>query len=318
MDLSMFRKQATAKLAGAETAGGLVTITPPSTLAMFATLALLTLVLTLLTVFGRAQVVAEGRGVARPDAPPVVLHAPFSGVVLATPKHTGELGHRGEPLVSLDVHDTVTRHDACVGEVANEQKELDQLENRLAFWNDSSRDHDASMALVLISQLRAQRDKVAGMKQRCDALGSTVARSKLTFPVDAVVTDVAVSPGAEVNEGDALATVVPASAHVVGYVALAERHRSELAVGESVRVKFDSLPFDEVGAGTAHVTRLLEALPSSVTIDGEHATVFAEIAFDAMPPGAGAVRSGMTFTADIKTRRPRLLTLLFGSGSENE
>ncbi|HTQ06195.1 MAG TPA: HlyD family efflux transporter periplasmic adaptor subunit [Polyangiaceae bacterium] len=318
MDLSMFRKQATAKLVSAETPGGLLTIAPPSTVTLFATLGLLSLALVSLAVFGRAEVVAEGRGIARPDAPPVVLHAPFSGVVLQTPKHTGELGRKGELLVVLDVHEAAARHDTCSVDVTNEQKELDQLEKRLAFWNDASRDHDASMALVLISQVRAQRDKVTGLKQRCDELGTTVARSMLTFPSDAVVADVAVSPGAEVTEGDALATLVPATARVVGYVALAERHRSELAVGESVRVKFDALPFDEVGAGTAHVTRLLEALPSGVTVDGDHATVFAEIAFDSMPPGAGPVRSGMTFTADVKTRRPRLLTLIFGGGSGDD
>jgi multidrug resistance efflux pump len=211
-------------------------------------------------------------------------------------------------------------HDTCSRNVDAEQKDLAALEQRLADWNESAgHEHDASMALVLIAQIRAQREKVTGVTQRCDAIGAIVERSRVTFPVDAKVADLAVNAGAQVHEGDALATLVPAGAKLVGYVELPEQYRSELAVGQKVRLKFDALPYDEVGAGAARVTRVLDALPSGVKLDvPEAGGVAAELSLDAMPGGSGAPRSGMTFTGGVLTRQTRVLSLLFGGSGPAE
>jgi len=62
------------------------------------------------------------------------------------------------------------------------------------------------------------------------------------------------------------------------------------------------------------VARILDALPSGVRIDGaDGASVFAELSLDAVPDGAGPPREGMTFAADVLTRRRRALSLLFGA-----
>jgi HlyD family secretion protein len=170
------------------------------------------------------------------------------------------------------------------------------------------------MALVLLSQLRSQREKTSSAAQRCDAVGAFVTKSALKFPVDATVVDVAVSAGGQVREGDVVATLLPASARIVGYLALGEQYRSEIAPGLSVRMKFDALPYDEVGAGRARVVRVVDALPSEVKLDpGAGASVFAVLEVEAMPTGSGPPRSGMTFTADVLTRRRRVLSLLFGT-----
>ncbi len=51
------------------------------------------------------------------------------------------------------------------------------------------------------------------------------------LPVDATVDDLAVTAGGQVREGDVLATLIPASARLIGYLALGERYRSELFGG---------------------------------------------------------------------------------------
>lgn len=151
------------------------------------------------------------------------------------------------------------------------------------------------------------------MGTSADVAGTTAAD-----PVDARVGDVEVAAGGQVRQGDVLATLVPASAKLVGYLVLGEQHRSEVAAGMPVRVMFDALPSNEVGAGSAKVARMLEALPYGVKIEpgaaatAAPASVFVELALDAMPPGSGPPRSGMTFTADVLTERRHILALLFG------
>jgi len=90
----------------------------------------------------------------------------------------------------------------------------------------------------------------------------------------------------------------------------------ELKNGQRVSLKFDALPFDEVGAASGHVVRILDALPSGVKLDAPEAGgVVVQVEIDDMPAGAGPVRSGMTFTGDVLTRWTRLLSLLFGEPS---
>jgi multidrug efflux pump subunit AcrA (membrane-fusion protein) len=298
--------------------GAIISIAPPRTVAVFGAMAALFVALVLLAVFGRAQIVAEGRGVVRPDHPSIVLRAPFAGIVVAVRRKTRERGGAGDLLIEMDAHTESAGHEKCSGVVAAEQKELASLQERLSEWNDAgAAGHDAALALVLITQIRAQREKVNGDTARCDALGAVVERSRVTFPVDARVVDLAVTSGSHVHEGDTLATLDGADSGLVGYMQLAERYRSEVNVGQTVRTKFDALPFDEVGAGSAHVTHVLEALPSGVKVEGPEGGVFLELSLDAMPSGVEAPRGGMTFTGDVLTRRTRILSLLFGSSDDD-
>lgn len=317
MSSELFRKEALSKYLRTDAPGGLITIAPPWTVVTFATMAVLAVVLALLASFAHVQMAASGRGVVRANQPPIVLRAPFAGAVLSIAHAAHEHAGAGELLVTLDARTETAALERCTTELAVERAELASLDARLTEWNQSAdRARDAATALVLLSQMRSQRDKTNTLGQRCDALGSVVSRSRVVVPVDAAVADVAVSVGARVREGDVLATLLPAAAPLVGYLALEERHRNELSVGQTVRVKFDALPYDEVGAGSARVTRVLDALPSGVKIDGaDRASVFAELSLEAMPAGAGRPRPGMTFDADVLTRRRRVLSLLFGASN---
>ena len=292
----------------------LLTVAPPWTLAIFAAMALVAIVLALLATFGRAQAVATGRGVVRSDQPAILIHAPFSGTVSSIARGVRDHVAAGEVLFVLDARAETEAHEKCTGDIAAETKELSSLEGRLASWNDTAgHDRDASMALVLITQIRSQREKFNTAGQRCNALAATVQKSRVLVPASATVADLAISPGAQVHEGDVLGTLTPASARLVGYAAVPEQHRSEINQDQEVRIKFDALPFDDLGAGTGHVVRVLDALPSGVKVDApEGSGAFLEIALDAMPSGAGPARGGMTFTADVHTRRVRIVSLLLG------
>jgi len=320
MNSGLFRKEAMSRYLRTDAPGALIAIAPPSSVVVFGAMAALFVALALLAVFERAQVVAEGHGVVRPDQPLVVLHAPFAGTVLAVRRGVRERGVAGEVLLEMDARAESAAHDKCSSTLDAEQKDLAGLEQRLADWNEAAgHERDASMALVLIAQIRAQREKVASVTQRCDALGAVVDRSRVIMPIDALIADLAVHAGAQVHEGDPLATLVPKGAKLVGYLELPEQYRSELAVGQTVRLKFDALPYDEVGAGAARVTRVLDALPSGVKLDAPEAGgVAVELSLDAMPRGSGPPRPGMTFTGGVLTRQTRVLSLLFGGAGTGD
>ena len=318
MKPGLFRKEALSRHLRTDAPGAVIGIAPPALVALFAVMLALFAALLALAAFGRALIVAGGRGVVHADEPLIALHAPFSGTVLAVTHGLRERGAAGDVMIEMDARTERAGHEKCAGLLAVAQRDLAGLEQRLADWNQTTgHEHDASMAIVLINQVRAERDKVTGMTQRCDALGSTVERSHVVFPADAVVADLAVSPGAQVHEGDVMAKLVPAEARLVGFVEIPERFRSELAEGQTVRLEFDALPSAEVGAGTGQVIRLLDELPSGVKLDTPSAGgVVAEVSLGAMPPGAGPPRAGMTFNAGVVTGRARVLSLLFAGPSD--
>jgi HlyD family secretion protein len=313
----LFRKEAMARFARTDAPGAVVDIAPPRTVVLFGAMAVLFLTLVALAWRGRAPIVAEGRGVVQSDRPPIAMLAPFAGTVLEVRRGVGENGRAGDVLLELDAHAARAAHERCAGVVLSDKSDLAAQEQRLASWNDErNRDHDASTALVLLAQIRGQREKLSTATQQCDALASVIDRSSVAFPVDARVVDVAVAAGSQVREGDVLATLEPAGARLVGYLELPEPYRSEIVAGQSVRLKFDALPFDEWGAGVGRVTRVLDGLPSGVKLEAPAAGgVAVEMSLDAMPKAAGPPRTGMTFTGGVITRKISVLSLLFGGDS---
>jgi multidrug resistance efflux pump len=320
MDTKLFRKEALAEFFNPDARGTLLTIAPPWSLAVFGVMALLCIALALLASMGRVHIYAEGRGVVRPSEPPIAMHAPFAGTVVSVAKNAGSRGRAGELLIALDAHADSEALAKSSRELQTEEGDLAALEARLRDWNDAAgHDHDASLALVLIAQIRAERDKVNGISQRVDVLQKTVERSRIVLPVDASVDDIAVSAGSQVHEGDVVATLVPADARLIGYLSLPERYRSELAQGKAVRLKFDALPYDDVGVGTGKVTRVLDALPSGIKTDAPDSSgVCAEVDILAMPGSGATPRKGMTFTGEVLSREARVSAVLFGSPDTGE
>lgn len=309
----LFRKQATDAMHSPDARGGLLTIAPPWSVVVFGTLSLIFAALVLLAVFGRARVFAEGRGVVEPNQPPIVVRAPLDGMIASVSVTPNEHRKRGELLLAFDVRAYAAQRATCISRLSAQKNEYDRLQQRLASW-DKTGGHDATLALVMIAQLHQARAQLASTRDACEHLAQVLTKSRVSVPVDATVSSIAVAQGSYVHQGDALATLLPAKARLVGYVTVPEAYRSELAPGRSVRLKFDALPYDSVGAGTGTITRVLDALPPYVTIKGA-SQALAEVAIDRMP-AAASPRHGMTFTADIFAHEERVWSVLFGSSSE--
>ena len=317
MDTGLFRKEAIARFQRTDAPGGVVDIAPPRTIALLGVLAVMLLALFGLGWFGRAPDVAEGRGVVRPDRPSIAMLAPFAGTVLEVRRRAREEGRAGDVLIELDVRTDRSAHERCAAMVRDDKSDLASLEKRIASWDDEpTRKRDASTALVLLAQARAQREKVATATQRCDAIAAVIDKSRVVFPVDARVVDVAIARGSQVRKGDVLATLEATGARLVGYMELPEPYRTAIAPGQTVRIKFDAFPFDEWGAGVGRVTRVLDGLPSGVKLDGSGSGgVAVEMSLDGMPSASGPPRAGMTFSGGVTMREIRILSLLFGGGA---
>jgi hypothetical protein len=314
MNFGIFRKKALDSYLRPDAPAGLVAILPPSTVIVFGVMFLLFGGLGLATIFGRAQIVASGRGIVKLDHPPIVLHARRAGKIAKIERTHRDHGSTGEVILSFDMDETLAASQKCATELDMERGDLAALEKRAADWNDGARvpeRREASTALVLLSQIRTQREKVNVLAQRCEAHSVLLERSMVRFPVAAAVIDIAVSAGAEVKEGDALVSLAPSSSKLVGYVAFPEARRADIAPGQSVKFRFDALPADEVGSGSGRILRLLEVLPTGVKLDqAESDGVISEVSIDVMP-GAAQARQGMTFEGAALTRRVSIASLLF-------
>ena len=176
----------------------------PWTVAIFGVLLLTLLALVGLVLWGDAQIAAEGSGVMMPDQPRVVLRAPFSGRVLSVSSGVHESGRAGQALVLMDARAEKAAYEQCAIDLALVKEGLLALEARAKEPAEASRD-----PLMLVAETRDERESVARTTERCDALLRVVAPSVVVFPVDATVSDLAVSTGTEVREGDVVATLLP-------------------------------------------------------------------------------------------------------------
>lgn len=308
----LFRKQAAGAFYSTDARGTLLGIAPPSSIVLFAILTALLAGAGLVLAVGRAKVYATGRGIVRPDQPPLVLRAGTSGVVATLDAAPGARGRRGDRVAALDVAAVEAARVTCEADAARARAEAEKLDGRLSQLEKSSGDRDATLALVLIAEARSARQKASAAEASCDRLGATVRSGRIDFPADATVDHLDVAVGSHVREGDAVATLVPATARLVAYIGVPEAHRADLVVGKTVRLRFDALPYDSVGVGHGKITRLIDALPATIKLDdGEAAGAYAEVSIDAMPADAHA-RPGMKLTADVFVRSTPVWTLLFG------
>ncbi len=308
----LFRKQAVSAFYSTEARGTLLKIAPPSSVVLFGILTALLVGAGLELTLGHAEVYATGRGVVRPDQPPVVLRAKTNGVVATIDAAPGTRGKRGDRVAALDMAAAEAARATCDTEAARAKAEAEALDERLSQLEKSSGDRDATLALVLIAEARSARQKASSAAAACDRLQATLSSGRIDLPADAMVDHLDVAVGSQVREGDAIATVVPSTARLVAYIGVPEAHRSDLVVGKAVRLRFDALPSDSVGVGRGTITRILDALPSTLALDdGNAASAYAEVSIDAMPDSAQA-RPGMKLTADVFVRSTPVWTLLFG------
>ncbi len=247
----LFRKQAAGAFYSTDARGTLLGIAPPSSIVLFAILTVLFFAgAGLVLSVGRAKVYATGRGVVRPDQPPLVLRAATNGVVATIDAAPGGRGKRGDRVAALDVAAVEAARATCGAEAARAEAEAEKLGERLTQLEKSSGDRDATLALVLIAEARSARQKASAAEASCDRLEATVRSGRIDFPVDATVDHLDVAVGSQVREGDAIATLVPATARLVAYIGVPEAHRADLVVGKTVRLASTRFPTTPLASAT--------------------------------------------------------------------
>src|SRR6185312_12013530 len=99
MNKGLFRKQALSSFLRPDIPGTVLTVAPPTSVAVFVALTALFAALAVLGAATRITVYAEGRGVVRPDAPAIVLRAPFTGTIASVGLEAGSHGRAGDPVL---------------------------------------------------------------------------------------------------------------------------------------------------------------------------------------------------------------------------
>jgi len=147
-------------------------------------------------------------------------------------------------------------------------------------------------------------------------------RERLTVEAAAtgIVDRVMVRPGSYAFTGDLLATVVPGDGRLIGYLSLPARDWPYLRPGETVVLKFDAFPWQEMGVGWGTVLRVgADADPADPEADkvlgagaSVQGTVRVEVQVDRLPRGAGAaiVQNGMGFTGEVTLRTAKIYELI--------
>ncbi len=192
----------------------------------------------------------------------------------------------------------------------NTQGEIQRLSNqrgeveheRAAFVDKWRADH--TQKLVEDRRQLAEATETLNKAQRMREF------TEITAPVDATVQDVADrSIGSVLKEAETLMTLVPDNAALYVEAMVASRDVSYLKLGDTVRVKLESYPFQRFGTANGVLT---EISPDSIAQkDGEgertHMVYRAQVRLTD-PPGELAARGirlkpGLVASAEIKTGR---------------
>jgi HlyD family secretion protein len=152
----------------------------------------------------------------------------------------------------------------------------------------------------------AETERVQALEQadaRCNAARLMLEQTELSAPRAGRVESLMVASGEVIQPGTVVARLVAVTSPNLVTAFVAERDRAFVAVGASVRVELDQLPFGEFGSVAAKITRI-----SSETASLEE---MRQALGAASPPGVH-FRIDLELGADPQTTR---LTASLGSGS---
>ena len=181
-----------------------------------------------------------------------------------------------------------------------EQERSETEQERQAFVQKWRSDHNQQ--LVDARQQLAEASETLNKANRMDDL------TEITAPFDATVLDVADrSVGSVLREAETLVTLVPDNAQLYVEANVSSRDISYLEVGDTVRVKLESYPFQRFGTVTG---RLSVISPDSVPLkDGEddsgklvyHVQIALNEDATALAARGIHLKPGLTASAEIKT-----------------
>ncbi len=208
-----------------------------------------------------------------------VLSSKLMGTVLAVHVRQGEAVHAGQLLLEIEARDVAAQSSAAAAQRSLAQATFERYKRLADSGAISRQDFD----------IAAAQRKIA--ESDYDRAAATLAFSRVTAPVDGVVSDRRVDVGTMVSPGQTLLAVDDPSTFVVE-TNLEERWASRLSIGEAVTVSLPSL--DVSGSG-----KVLEISPS---IDSSSRTFYVKVS--AMGPN---LRSGLYARVSFPGIRERLL-----------
>lgn len=192
------------------------------------------------------------------------------------------------------------------------QARLQELDLRLAARTAERDAFQRDWRRQLVEDLARIRPELARLDEQLAKAARLDALTLLRAPADAVVLETARrAPGSLVREGEAVATLVPASGPLVAEVVLRSAETGRLYEGAPATVKVDAFPWRQHGAlaGTLRAVSR-ESYPDQASGTALHRghVAIPSPSLAQLPEGA-ALLPGMTLSAEIKVGTRRVLDL---------
>lgn len=157
-----------------------------------------------------------------------------------------------------------------------------------------------------------QESRVSSTEASLRAAQNKFERAEICSPIDGIVTAIKLrGRGEVVSQKDVLMSVVPLVADLVVEAQLPNKERGFVAVGQPVKLKLDSFPFQEFGILQGKVIEV-EAFPREISKLGGYYRVLVEPEQQYMQVHGKQVpfASGMTVSAEIITRFRTILNIM--------
>ena len=165
------------------------------------------------------------------------------------------------------------------------------------------------------SLLKAQRAALTSQREDMVRADHIV----LAAPIAGEVTDISAELGQHVAPNATLVTIVPRGSNIEAWLYAPSNAIGFTRIGERVRLRFDAYPYQKYGWGQGTVVAIARAPIDPAMVDAAirptEPSFRVRVSIASMgriPISAGALRPGMTLSADLVLRQRSLWALLFG------
>jgi multidrug resistance efflux pump len=252
--------------------------------------------------FTKVDVVVSARGSFVPEGYVRPVQTAGSGVVQLVFVRQGETVERGQPLLQLDAAELRTRLSKLRDELKTSQEQLRQLETGGP-----------------VSQALEQKNRIARLQSEIAAAELSLQQTTITSPVAGIVTNLNVrAPGAIVQSGQDLATIVPTDARLVVDAQVSNKDMAFIEKGLPVKLKLDAFPYQDYGSIEGKIIDVSpDAIVNEKTGESTYKVIIEPLQTEIKTKDKKiALRPGLALTADIVTERKSVLKQLFAPLNE--